>query len=128
MAFYQPVSYLDSFLGTTDRNQLTGKLPEELKSLTRLQTFNLFDNMLTGSIPDVFREYSSLVEFDWRSNLFTGTIPASLGLHTQLTDLRLYDNVLTVGLSSAYSSIVIPLCKYSQIGHRLCYAKGIYPG
>ena len=53
-------------------NGLTGEIPEEIRILTSLESFNVFMNMLSGEIPDVLNELSNLEMFDVGDNDLSG--------------------------------------------------------
>ena len=76
-------------------NDLTGAIPSELGSLSRLQHLWLDDNDLTGAIP---AELGDLPRLRWlllSSNHLTGAIPPELGGLSNLTTLSLDGNDLT---------------------------------
>ncbi|CAB9519135.1 Leucine rich repeat N-terminal domain [Seminavis robusta] len=57
-------------------NLLTGKLPDEIWTLTQLQTIRLSNNLeLTGSLPEGLQGLTTLIRLDLSNNAFTGTIP-----------------------------------------------------
>ena len=77
-------------------NQLTGAIPAELGSLTRLELLWLHRNQLTGEIPAELGNLTNLEEWLILSqNQLTGEIPAELGNLTNLGRLSLNDNQLT---------------------------------
>ncbi len=68
-------------------NSLSGVLPKELNSFSKLNTFVVGDNSITGSL-SALSSMSTLRNLDLRNNLFSGTIPQSLlvlGMPTFLT-------------------------------------------
>ncbi|KAJ8629209.1 hypothetical protein MRB53_022532 [Persea americana] len=60
-------------------NELIGRIPVELGSLSRLRTLYVARNNLTGSIPASFGNLSSLTHFSVRANELEGNIPEELG-------------------------------------------------
>lgn len=56
-----------------------------------------------------------------------GTIPASLGLHSQMTDLRLYENDLTVSFGSAIWHQNLGSCKHLLVFCSLVMQQGSIP-
>ena len=80
------------FLGS---NQLTGKIPSELGSLTNLEWLYLNYNLLTGEIPAELGDLANLRVLSLTDNQLTGEIPTELGRLTNLTVLRLAGNQLT---------------------------------
>ena len=70
-------------------NGLTGTIPAELGSLSRLRQLYLYQNRLTGTIP---AELGDLGDLQWMSlsaNELTGEIPVALGRLTKLEELHL---------------------------------------
>ena len=76
-------------------NQLTGPIPPELASLSKLAGLDLSNNQLTGPIPPELGSLSKLVGLDLSSNQLTGPIPPELGSLSKLVDLDLVVNRLT---------------------------------
>ncbi|KAL9317293.1 hypothetical protein ACSQ67_013810 [Phaseolus vulgaris] len=70
------------------RNDLTGKIPEELGNLKSLISMDLYDNKLEGKIPKSLGKLKSLKFLRLNSNKLTGSIPREL---THLTDLKILD-------------------------------------
>ena len=73
-------------------NQLRGKLPPELASLTNLEVLALGENQLTGTVPTWLSKLTNLQELYLWDNKLTGEIPTELG---NLTILALSENQLT---------------------------------
>ena len=68
-------------------NNLSGVLPKELNTFSKLNTFVVGDNSITGSL-SALSGMSTLRNLDLRNNLFSGTIPRSLlvlGMPTFIT-------------------------------------------
>ena len=76
-------------------NQLSGRLPTELGSLSSLTRLLLWGNQLTGAIPAELGGLSILKDLSLAENQLTGTIPAELGSLSNLTNLVLWGNQLT---------------------------------
>ena len=74
---------------------LTGPVPSALGELTDLRILALPDNWLTGSIPAQLGNLGNLGGFWLDGNALTGPIPAELGKLTNLGSLTLGNNVLT---------------------------------
>ncbi len=77
------------------KNKLTGDIPEELGKLTRLRGLALYENNLTGDIPV---ELGNLTGLKWLwldANSLSGSIPAALGDLANLLELHLNKNDLT---------------------------------
>ena len=76
-------------------NELSGEIPEELGSLTKLEILSLSRNEFTGEIPT---ELGGLANLEWLylgDNQLTGPVPSGLGSLAKLQRLSLYDNQLT---------------------------------
>ncbi|KAJ3096959.1 hypothetical protein HDU97_005406 [Phlyctochytrium planicorne] len=76
-------------------SKISGKIPNELGSLTELQQLYLRDNNLSGSIPDVFQDMKSLYMITVGNNKLTGNIPSSLTKLPTLKYLNVYNNQLS---------------------------------
>ena len=86
----QFVTYID-----LSRNSLTGGIPIQITSLTRLGTLNLSMNHLTGSIPKNIGKMQWLETLDLSNNRIFGPIPGSMSSLNFLTHLNLSFNKLT---------------------------------
>ena len=75
-------------------NQLTGSIPTELGNLSNLRVLRLNDNQFSESIPDRLGNLSALAQLEMANNGFTGTIPPSLGSLSNLQTLDLQSNRL----------------------------------
>lgn len=73
-------------------NKLTGRIPESLGDIQKLQILHLRRNQLAGTIPSVLGGLVHLTWLDASLNMLSGTIPASLGSSCILKDLRLHGN------------------------------------
>jgi Leucine-rich repeat (LRR) protein len=76
-------------------NQLTGRIPNEVTSLSILSSLNLSCNQLSGKIPDNIGSMTSMESLDLSRNNFSGEIPPSLSNLTYLSYLDLSYNNLT---------------------------------
>ncbi|KAL2614107.1 hypothetical protein R1flu_025799 [Riccia fluitans] len=95
---------------------LTGKIPQSLQNLTRLEVLDLSTNSFSGEIPAFFGSLgnllklylsenqlsgsipfssSSLQYLDLHGNILNGSIPASIGNFSQLQHLDLSHNLFT---------------------------------
>ena len=73
--------------------RLTGKIPEQLGSLTYLKNLRLdYGHLLTGPIPAELGSLTYLKSLGLGDNRLSGPIPAELGSLTYLKSLYLYDN------------------------------------
>ena len=77
------------------RNELTGEIPKELGSLSKLQRVELGNNKLTGPIPTELGNLENLEILFLGSNLLTGEIPMELGSLSNLETLVIKINQLT---------------------------------
>ncbi|XP_058076493.1 receptor-like protein EIX2 [Magnolia sinica] len=76
------------------RNNLSGKIPEQLTSLLGLRVLNLSENHLTGKIPDKISKLALLESLDLSRNQLWGTIPLSMSNLTFLSYFNLSNNNL----------------------------------
>lgn len=74
------------------RNSLTGRLPEELFSLTELQILNLAHNSYSGDFPDSVYNLIKLEELNCFNNKFQGQLPTLLKTLTNLRILNFGQN------------------------------------
>ena len=68
---------LSTFAGPSP-NQLTGVIPPELGSLSRLEVLDVSGNFLSGRIPDDLGGLQELRIIDIGGNFLTGCIPEAL--------------------------------------------------
>ena len=73
---------------------LTGRIPAELGSLSKLEGLHLYDNRLSGGIPVELGNLSDLVELVLGSNQLSGPIPTELASLSNLTRIELHYNLL----------------------------------
>ncbi|KAK3436965.1 hypothetical protein EUGRSUZ_C01565, partial [Eucalyptus grandis] len=76
-------------------NQLVGKIPDELGSLSKLQALGLAINSLAGSIPHSIGNLSQLYELSLMKNGLQGEIPKTLSKLHGLSFVQLAYNQLT---------------------------------
>ncbi|KAL0010490.1 hypothetical protein SO802_005598 [Lithocarpus litseifolius] len=76
-------------------NSLTGGIPIQITSLTRLGMLNLSMNHLNGSIPENIGNMRWLETLDLSNNRILGSIPGSLSFLTSLVHLNLSFNNLS---------------------------------
>ncbi|KAI8015564.1 Receptor-like protein 35 [Camellia lanceoleosa] len=74
---------------------LTGSIPEEIGSLSKLTELDLPGNNLEGLIPSSIGQLTNLTWLDLSSNRLSGPIPSSIGQLTNLTGLDLSSNRLS---------------------------------
>ncbi|XP_059644625.1 receptor-like protein EIX2 [Cornus florida] len=76
------------------QNDLSGVIPKELTSLSKLGTLNLSMNHLTGKIPERIENLERLETLDLSKNKLSGPIPPSMASLTFLNHLNLsYNNL-----------------------------------
>ena len=88
-------------------NELSGPLPPELGNLRNLRELELFGNKQSGDIPESLGRLASLIKLDLGYNYYlTGEIPLSISGLTDLTELRLSQNLLSGRIPSELSRLV----------------------
>ena len=87
------------------RENLTGPLPPQLGSLTKLRSLNLAGNSLTGHIPSGLGALLDLEDLKLDLNDFTGPIPPSLGLLSNLKAIDLSNNGLDGAVPAALGNL-----------------------
>ena len=99
--------------------RLTGKIPEQLGSLTYLKNLRLdYGHLLTGPIPAEMGSLTYLKSLDLGDNRLSGTIPAEMARLTYLKSLTLYDNYLSGTIPAELGSLV-NLKSLALFGNRL---------
>jgi len=86
-------------------NNLSGSIPPELGSLTKLVELQLPENRLTGSIPGELGGLGNLEDLDLSFNRLTGSIPAEFGNLSSLVRLNLWANQLTESIPAALGDL-----------------------
>ena len=87
-------------------NNLFGKLPAELATLSHLRILNLSGNRLTGSIPTAWADgLDVLLRLNLSDNGLSGPIPAGIGNH-HLDTLNLSGNQLSGSIPTELGSLV----------------------
>ncbi len=86
-------------------NELKGRIPESLGSLSNLQELNLRDNELRGPIPEVLRILSNLQVLDLSENVLAGPVPAWLRNLSNLRELYLSFNELRGPIPESLGSL-----------------------
>ncbi|KAK9799021.1 hypothetical protein WJX73_008293 [Symbiochloris irregularis] len=76
-----------------DNTGLNGTLPENLSSITSLETLNISNNALSGTLPRRWSQLSSLQMLNLQDNRLTGELPSQWGGRDVLPEL----SVLNVG-------------------------------
>ncbi|KAI6698867.1 hypothetical protein NL676_018986 [Syzygium grande] len=76
-------------------NFLSGQVPPEIGSLTKLNDLFLYNNSLCGLIPTGIGSLENLVNLDLAMNSLSGRIPSTLGNLRNLEILQLFYNKLT---------------------------------
>jgi hypothetical protein len=77
-------------------NKLVGTLPEALASLKQMEMFYINSNSLIGTIPRSFAASDSIISEVWlQDNHFSGTIPAGFAEIDQLDDFYVDGNFFT---------------------------------
>ncbi|XP_060669937.1 MDIS1-interacting receptor like kinase 2-like [Ziziphus jujuba] len=89
-------------------NNLTGELPLSLRNLSQLVTLDIFGNCINGSIPPELGNLNSLVSLNLSFNYLSGPIPSSLGHLFNLTHLDISYNEI-------HGSIPTEICSLSKL-------------
>ncbi len=100
------------------KRELTGEIPTELGSLTKLTSLLLYSNGLTGEIPKELGTLANLEELFLYSNGLTGEIPTELGNFVNLHSLFISNNQLTGEIPTELGNLV-KLQTLSLSGNRL---------
>ncbi|KAM3283124.1 receptor-like protein EIX2 [Capsicum chacoense] len=91
--YYDTILYLVNSIDLSS-NSLSGEIPVEITSLSKLGTLNLSGNHLTGTIPTDIGNLGSIETLDLSKNQLSGPIPPSLTTLDFLTHLNLsYNNL-----------------------------------
>ncbi|KDP45594.1 hypothetical protein JCGZ_17201 [Jatropha curcas] len=97
---------------------ITGKFPDLLFSLPKLQFVYIENSKLSGQIPSNIGKLTQLGALSLAGNRFAGPIPSSISQLTELTQLKLGGNLLTgnipVGISKLKSLTYLSL-KQNQL-------------
>ncbi|CAL5367875.1 unnamed protein product [Camellia sinensis] len=83
-----------TFLDLSSNNNLEGLLPLTLGNLTQLVELRIYYTNITGPIPSCIAQLKNLVHMDIGDNILIGSIPSSIGQLTNLTYLYLSSNQL----------------------------------
>ena len=75
-------------------NNLTGKIPTSIGSMSHLRLLNLSHNQLEGQIPTSLSGISTLEQFDLAKNNLSGPIPENLSKLHELAVLDVSSNNL----------------------------------
>ncbi|MED6111397.1 hypothetical protein PIB30_051973 [Stylosanthes scabra] len=91
-------------------NFLSGKLPPTLSNLTQLESLDVSYNSLSGIIPSTFGQLEKLIFLALASNQISGPIPLQIGNLSHLESLSLSHNSLS-------GSIPSPLGQLQNLAH-----------
>lgn len=84
---------------------LSGPLPNELFSLTNLESLFLNYNQFTGRIPPTISQLSKLKKLFLMSNQLSGPLPAALGKLGKLEILSLTDNTFSGSIPNEFNNL-----------------------
>lgn len=73
-------------------NNLSGKLPLELKNLTQLESLQLHDNVITDTVPASLLSLPNLSYLSMHTNQLSGALPNNIGTTGKYTFLELSNN------------------------------------
>ncbi|XP_062082483.1 receptor-like protein kinase 7 [Humulus lupulus] len=85
-------------------NQLEGTIPEELGEFKNLHGLSLYRNKLTGMIPQKIGSWSGMDFIDVSENSLTGPIPPDMCKNGYMFDLLVLQNKLTGGIPESYGN------------------------
>jgi len=86
--------------------QLSGTLPPEYGSLSRLEELSLWGNKLSGTLPAAWSGMVAMKLLSLSMNQLSGPLPASWGSLAKLKWLYLFENKLSGTLPAAWSGMV----------------------
>ncbi|KAG8479511.1 hypothetical protein CXB51_029280 [Gossypium anomalum] len=92
-------------LGDLTRNYLSGPIPPEWGSSTRLVSISLFGNQLTGQIPEELANLSNLTSLILENNRLSGFLLAALGNLSIIERLHLSSNYFTGEIPHTFASL-----------------------
>ncbi len=87
-----------------DNNNLTGGIPTQLGSLSKMRFLTMASNNLTGSIPSDLANATLLQGINFNRNGLTGNLPTELGNLTNLSALGIGQNSLTGDMPDSFAS------------------------
>lgn len=87
-------------------NQISGSVPSSIWNLNQLVTLDLSGNYLIGQIPFTLVYLTSLTFLSLDSNHFDGVVPAEIGYMQNLTRLNLSDNFLTGPIPTTIGNLI----------------------
>ncbi|KAH0691955.1 hypothetical protein KY289_019313 [Solanum tuberosum] len=97
------LSLLDTF--SASKNNLLGKIPDELCQLLNLKYFVVNENNLSGTLPPCLFNRSSIVAIDVGTNHLEGKLPPLLGISLpNLEFISIYRNNVTGNISVTLSN------------------------
>ncbi|PRQ61008.1 putative protein kinase RLK-Pelle-LRR-XI-1 family [Rosa chinensis] len=89
------------------RNNFSGSIPSEIGNLNVLRQLYLGGNQLSGPIPMKFWNLTNLQKLSLGNNSFNGKIPAEIGLLTKLDILWLYENNFSGSIPSEIGNLKV---------------------
>lgn len=87
-------------------NQISGSVPSSIWNLNQLVTLDLSGNHLIGQIPFTLVYLTSLTFLSLDSNNFDGVVPAEIGSMQNLTRLNLSENFLTGPIPTTIGNLI----------------------
>lgn len=84
-------------------NNITGEIPEGLKSFSNILTISVSENHFSGKIPNSLNEIDSLNAIGWDSNDYSGTLPTNI-TKPNLEFLYADDNHYTGSIPAEYGN------------------------
>ena len=97
------------------KNELTGKIPNELSNLVELRILHLEFNSLSGNIPPTLGDLTHLQELRLAFNDLSGAIPPQVSSLSNLRALLLNDNRLSGQIPTSIGNL--HALSYLDLGH-----------
>ncbi|PON83387.1 GPCR kinase [Trema orientale] len=85
-------------------NQFEGTIPEEVGEFENLAELSLYRNKLTGTIPQKIGSYGVMEYIDVSENFLMGPIPPDMCKNNKMYDLLVLQNKLTGGIPESYGN------------------------
>jgi Leucine-rich repeat (LRR) protein/tRNA A-37 threonylcarbamoyl transferase component Bud32 len=87
-------------------NFLSGNLPLSLTNLTSLSLLYMGNNLISGVLdPSLFSNWTRLENLELQNNNFTGVLPSQIGLLTNLKELALMNNRILGSIPSEIGNL-----------------------
>ncbi|KAK1408064.1 hypothetical protein QVD17_39696 [Tagetes erecta] len=101
------------------KNSFSGRIPDEIGSLTKIVKFLANDNKLTGGIPNSLFKLNHLETLDLSGNNLSGQISAEIESLKRLNELSLANNKFTGEIPNQIGNL--PVLNYLDLSGNLFY-------